>query len=183
MRTTLLVTMALMLACVSCASEPEEKLERLDAVQTFRLVLGRGSGLDGLHTVALTHDGNVTLYRRCEEVQNNVHYDYWEKTTLQLPKDAIAELIAEIEKQGVLRLNRAYNDPDIDDGTQWVFWAQQGDKETSVYCNNKFPKPLKRFAETLDATLAKNGMGKVRWERVPEDDRRDVEKRLWDSVK
>jgi hypothetical protein len=151
-------------------------LRRIDPDQPFKIEVGRGSGLYGLSTVMITADGNMTVYRGGKGKD-------WETTTVQLPKESVAAVLAAVDNTGVLGLKHRYVRADIADGDQWVFWVQQGDNEKSVYCSNDFPKPVVRFAAMLDAILAENRIDNAQWRRVPVSEVRDHEKALWHSIR
>lgn len=165
-------------------AESSETLHRVDRDQPFKIEFGRGSGMCGLDTVLITSDGHVTLYRQQgRELRKQCLYPIWETTTIQLPKKAVIMVLAAVEKTGVLRLKHRYERTDIADGTQWVFWIQQGSNENSVFCDNDFPGPLVQFSEMLDAILAENGLGDAQWQRISVGDARDHQKALWQSVR
>jgi hypothetical protein len=151
-------------------------LRRIDPDQPFKIEFGRGSGLYGLQTVLITTDGNVTVYRGGRGKD-------WETTTVQLPKESVAAVLAAVDNTRVLGLKHRYVRANIADGDQWVFWVRQGDNEKSIYCSNDFPKPLARFAATLDAILAENRVDNAQWRRVPISEVRDHEKALWHSIR
>src|SRR5687767_12389306 len=149
------------LAVVGCSdrvdSDRVEKDDRpaftIDRAQPFRLEFGRGSGWHGLDTVKLDETGRFVVHRMKSTRQDDVNVLSWEGATLQWPREAVAEVLKSVESNGLMRLHRVYHDPDIADGTQWVLWIKQGEREKSVYFNNSFPAEITRFAEQLDATL------------------------------
>jgi hypothetical protein len=100
-----------------------------------------------------------------------------------LPPEVVAEVLKAVESNGLMGLHKAYHDDNIADGTQWVLWIKQGEREKSVYFNNSFPRAITAFAGQLDAILARAGLDKVAWQPVPERESRQHEKELWDSIK
>jgi hypothetical protein len=175
MRLTLFSVMALILSGCNGAT-------KVDPEQPFRIEFGRGNGWHGLDTVSMTADGKVVLYRQGIERCDDTRYQYWETTSLSLPNESVGEVLAAIEKEGLMQLDREYHGG-VADGTQRVFWLQQGANQKSIYCDNNFPKAMTRFAESLDAILARNGLGDATWERVPDSRARDHEKDLWKSIR
>jgi hypothetical protein len=149
----------------------------------YRIEFGRGSGWHGLDTIKIRQDGTVTLHRLSREYIGQVANDFVETATLQLRPESLARVREAVDGTGVLGLYREYHEPDVADGTQWVLWVQQGEGETSVYCNNYFPKAIVRFADALDGILAEGGLGEVEWHRVPDAEARNHERELWDSIK
>lgn len=154
----------------------------LDPGRPYQLEFGRGSGWHGLDTVKLRQDGTVTLHRQRQEFDGQVVHLFWETARLKLPPEALARVVDAIEEHQLLGMDREYHE-DADDGTQWVLWVKQGEKEKSVYFDNRFPKGIVRFAEALDNVLAENGLEKADWRRVPDVDARKHERELWDSIK
>lgn len=150
----------------------------VDPNQAFRLEFGRGSGLDGLETIKVSQNGGVILHRTKQPEDGK-----WETATLQLSLDALAEVLKAVESNGLLDLHRAYHDTNRKDGTQWVLWIKQGDREKSVYFNNEFPRAITRFAEQLDAALSAAGLDKVVWQPVPLSETGRHDRELWDSIK
>ncbi|MGA2068006.1 MAG: hypothetical protein ABSG86_23755 [Thermoguttaceae bacterium] len=154
----------------------------IDAAKPWKIELGRGSGRDGLDTAALTHDGTVLLYRLTRKPTSGARGASWETAEMALPHEAVSSILAAAAENRLLKLERAYH-ADVRDGTQWVLRISQGTNEKSVYFDNHFPGAIVRFADLLDAVLARNGVGTVRWEPVPAGQGRKHEKGLWDSIK
>ena len=173
-----LLIIAVTAATVGCSGRVE-KDERpaftIDSSQAFRLEFGRGSGWHGLDTVRVDQDGGVVLHRRQQA-------DVWETTTLQLPPNALADVLKAVESNGLMGLHREYH-ADIHDGTQWVLWIKQGEQEKSVYFNNSFPRQITRFAEQLDSILSTAGQDEAAWQPVAVSESRQHERELWDSIK
>lgn len=155
---------------------------RRDPDQPYRIELGRGSGMFGLHTVRVDQDGVVTLYRQGTEGDSGARLRYWETATLRLPADGRAAVLAAVADTRVLGLGREYHDPSIHDGTQWVLCVRQGGRERAVYCNNRFPPAVVRFAGRLDAVLAAHGLAAAEWTRVHAAEAGRHDRELWDSI-
>lgn len=144
---------------------------QLDQEKSFRIELGRGSGMHGLQTVRVEQDGTVTLARFKK------FPDEWKKTQFPIKPIAVAEIVKAVEKTGVMKLDRRYT-AEIWDGTQWVLWIKQGDKEKSIYFDNKFPDEIKSFADELDKIVDAAMPAKVEWHDAAKPDRE-----LWDSIR
>ena len=151
-----------------------------DARKPYRLEFGRGSGWHGLDTIAI-EDGKVILHRLGEDKKGNTG-GIWVSGTMQIPKDATERIVKTIVDLDLLEMNRSYH-ADIADGTQWIFWLTQDGQEKSIYFDNHFPKAIQEFARSLDEELAKAGLAKAEWSRVPDEERRSHENRIWDSIK
>lgn len=119
MRRELVVLLPFLL--FGCA-DSHQPLARIDPTKAFQIEFGRGSGWHGLDTIAVESSGAVTLFRRGA--------DAWETGTLSLPSKAVDDVVAAVEGNALLRLNRVYQDPRVADGRQWVFRARQGRAET-----------------------------------------------------
>jgi hypothetical protein len=171
-----LLMLSAVLLVVGCSGAPAF---RIDPTQPFRIEFGRGSGLFGLNTIRIEQDGSVVLHREKGQITGP---NDWETATLTLPPDQLKEVLKAVESTGVMGLDRAYHDAKIHDGTQWVFWVRQGEREKSVYFNNKFPAAIRRFAEQLDGILIQAGAGGVAWQPVPAADARKHERELWGSI-
>jgi len=151
---------------------------RIDPAQPFRLELGRGSGWHGLDTVRIDQDGKVILHRQ-KRVEEEIT---WVTTTLQLTPDALVEVLNAVQNYALMHLHRTYH-AEVQDGTQWVLWIKQGEREKSVYFNSNFPRSITRFADHLDGILAATGLNSVDWQPVPPAEHRKHEQKLWDSIK
>lgn len=151
----------------------------IDRSRPFCLEFGRGSGWQGLNTAKLDQTGRVVLYRMRREHVSVVH---WETTTLQLSPQAFADVLNAVESNDLMTLREEYYE-NIQDGTQWVLWIKQGEREKSVYFNNNFPRRIMAFAEEFDAILARSGSDKSVWQPEPRQDSREHERTLWDSIK
>jgi hypothetical protein len=156
-------------------------LVRLDPAVPYVIEFGRGSGLHGLDTVRVLQDGTVTLHRRSRTFDGKEAHLGVETATLKLPEGPLAEVVTAVEKNRLLSLDRAYHGK-MADGTQWVFWVEQGGAERAVYCDNNFPAEIVRFAAALDKVLAENGLEGAAWQPVPDEDAGDHERELWASI-
>lgn len=177
MRWSLVIVAVLAVAgCTGHVDKDDRPEFTIDRSQPFLLQFGRGSGWHGLDTVKLDQSGLVVLHRMKSSRQA------WEVASLQLPPESLGEVLKAVEANRLTALHKAYHE-DIEDGTQWVLWIKQGDQEKSVYFNNRFPPEITRFAEQLDAILARAGLDKVTWQPVTGQKSRQHEKELWDSIK
>jgi hypothetical protein len=79
-------------------------------------------------------------------------------------------------------MDRSYA-ADVADGTQWVLWIQQGDRERSVYFDNHFPEAITTFAKHLDAILSMASGPNLQWQPVLPPMSRRHESELWECIK
>jgi hypothetical protein len=154
----------------------------IDPEQPWRIEFGRGSGWHGLDTAKLDQDGRLVLHRLRQDREGNVIALSWETTTAQLPPSAVAKVLAAVESNRLLELDKAYH-ANVADGTQWVLWVRQGDREKSVYFDNHFPERIVRFAEQLDQVVSGSVGPGLRWRAVPSVEDRDHERELWESLR
>lgn len=154
----------------------------IDRSQPFWVEFGRGSGWHGLNTVKIDQTGRVVVHQMRSEQQENVIRTRWEVATLQVPAETVAEVVGAVESHHLMALHKAYHE-DIADGTQWVLWIKQGEREKSVYFNNNFPREITAFASQLDAILTHAGLSAAVWQPVPDQDARQHERELWDSIR
>ena len=183
MKRSLVIVAALAAAgCSGRVEKDDRPAFAIDHAQPFWLEFGRGSGWHGLNTVKIDQTGRVVLHRMKSERQPDVTDLSWEAATLHLPPEAVAGVLQAVESNNLMSLHKAYRE-DIADGTQWVLWIKQGEREKSVYFNNSFPGSITAFAEQLDAILLRAGLDKAEWQPVPERESRQHERELWDSIK
>lgn len=152
-----------------------------DPTRPYRIEFGRGSGYDGLDTIAIDENGQVVLYRMREEWDGGLIRPRWETASSSLDPQArqrIAELIRDLK---LLEMGNAYH-ADVADGSQWVFWLVQGDEEKTIYFDNHFPEPIQDFAVALDRELNLSE-GMFDWNRVPDELADAHAKELWGSLK
>jgi hypothetical protein len=155
---------------------------RIDHSMPFVIELGRGGGWRGLDTVKLDENGNVVLHRWSSERKAEAVYRHWETATLRLTDETVKKMLQAIEANSLMSLHAAYH-ANVHDGTQWVFWANQGSNEKSVYCNNYFPNEMTQFAGRLDQILSDAGLDFVQWTAVPDGEGRRHERDLWKSMR
>jgi hypothetical protein len=152
----------------------------LDPERPYIIQFGRGSGWHGLDAFKICDDGTVRLHRLAGP--EDTARGFWETATLKLRNESLREVLHAVEKNRLLGLKKAYHG-NVVDGTQWVLWIKQGEKETAVYFNNNFPGEIVGFADTLDKVLAENGLEKAAWKRVGGPNQREHKRALWDSIK
>lgn len=143
-----------------------------DPSQPFKLDFGRGSGMDGLETVAIEEDGQTSLYR------SRIH-GKWEHAILPLSSEQVRAVAQAMTRHGLPRLQKAYLNKNIADGTQWVLWIRQGQREKATYFDNSFPSSIRAFASDLDRLLKSAGYDALIW--YPSNGRGD--KPLWNSIR
>jgi len=155
---------------------------RIDPTKPFRIEFGRGSGMHGLATVKVSQDGTALLHRRRSGLPGEDWGDTWEWASLRLSQDAMAKLLEAVDAERLMDLERAYHAA-VMDGTQWVLWIKQGEREKSVYFNNHFPRPIIRFAERLDALLLESPPDELTWTAVPASESMLHHRDLWMSIR
>lgn len=148
-----------------------------DAAADYRLEFGRGSGMEGLDTVAI-QDGKVTLHWRIWEDEPT---SYWQTVTMELSEIAIKEIGQSVEDLKLLELHNGYH-AEICDGVQWVFWIEQGGQSKSIYFNNHFPESIQKFAVHLDRILDEAGLQNAQWQRVPDEEQGSHDQALWKKL-
>jgi hypothetical protein len=137
--------------------------------------LGRGSGMDGLATVAITSDGQVTRHR-LKDIQKG----HWQKATATFDRATINRLLVAIESNKLMEMAAQYH-ADVQDGTQWILWIRQGQSSKAIYFNNHFPEGVRKFAKALDEEIKRVAIPESKWEIDPHP--RSQEKALWESIK
>ena len=152
-----------------------------DPQKSIEIEFGRGSGLDGLNTIKISKTGKVLLHRSRLTYQDEKISTQWEYSEFYLSAEDVSQLSDFIGKHHISRLHSAYHAA-VDDGTQWIFWIKQGEHEKSIYCNNHFPEEIVSFAKFLDELLIKKGVCNLKWQRVPENNAREHEKKLWERI-
>jgi len=110
----------------------------------FELDFGRGSGMVGLDTVAISEDGNAVLHRLGEHRQ-------WVWATLRLSREQMRSIANMITRRGLGSLQNEYTPSfRVHDGTQWVLLIRQGDRRKSSYFE-ALAKPLRRDSKNRSA--------------------------------
>ena len=141
-----------------------------DAVKPFKLDFGRGSGMDGLETIAIAENGKVTICRRTRDAT-------WESASLRLSAQQLKQIAQATTRHRLPQLAKKYLGT-LHDGTQWVLWIRQGTRGKATYFDNNFPSSIRDFANELDAILEEAGIDKLRWEPSSKQDRE-----LWSAMK
>ena len=142
----------------------------------FELDFGRGSGMVGLDTVAISEDGNAVLHRLGEHRQ-------WVWATLRLSREQMRSIANMITRRGLGSLQNEYTPSfRVHDGTQWVLLIRQGDRRKSSYFDNSFPSAIRSFAADLDGMLRAAGSERLHWQPI-ENGPREHEKLLWNSIR
>src|SRR5436309_1120764 len=78
----------------------------IDHTQPYWLEFGRGSGWHGLDTIEINQTGRVVLHRMKSEHQEGVTVLSWEAGTLQLPPEAMIEVLRVVESNNLLGLQK-----------------------------------------------------------------------------
>jgi hypothetical protein len=167
---------------VSIVVKDDRPAFSIDPNNAWVIEFGRGSGWQGLNTAKLDQDGHLLLHRLRMERQGNPFISGWETTTAELPSGAVAEVLESVKANRLMELDKAYHAA-VCDGTQWVLWIRQGEREKAVYFDNHFPTPIVRFAERFDAIVSGSVGPALRWQAVPSARVRDHERELWESIK
>jgi hypothetical protein len=154
---------------------PSAPAPSFDPTVPYSLELGRGGGRSGLETIHVDPSGAVTVHRNPSQ-RGDVG---WERGTLALSQAQRLELTESLHRQQLLTLGGHYS-AGIADGTQWVLRIVRGEEEHVIYCDNRCPEGVGRFATELDRLLASAGLGDVSWAAVRGGAHDD---RLWDAVR
>jgi hypothetical protein len=169
-----LVSLGLLVNCVSASrrtvSDPAGSLP-FDIAQPFKIDFGRGSGMHGLDTIAIAQDGQTSLCRSLPDGS-------WEHSSLRLSPERIRAVARAVARHNLPRLARAYH-ANVADGTQWVLWIRQGQRQKATYFDNNFPTSIRGFSSELDRILQSAGYNTLHWQ--PSKTRADKE--LWNSIK
>jgi hypothetical protein len=147
----------------------------LDASKPFVIELGRGSGLDRLDIIKVDQTGAV-------EVSRVAGRPNAESASLRLSSADVARLVGLVNTNQLTSMGRAYSDPRIADGTQWVLWIEQSPSEKSIYFNNSFPIQITTFANGLDTLLQKAGLNNLKWNPVSKQKGMDQQTALWARI-
>jgi hypothetical protein len=200
-RITLFVAACFMMQSCSSTSEPNEvepydildlpeslplwKVDKdtarsfeLNPKEPFQIEFGRGSSIFGLDSLRILSDGTLTLFRKRIRSQGKNQLDIWQIATLQLEHEEINELIRLIKDNRLLKLERGYHAA-VADGSQWILWIKQGDKEKAIYFNNYFPIAIRSFATKLDVMLSQNGTRMINWKPSAEKEGKKQQEQLW----
>lgn len=142
------------------------------------LVFGRGSGMDGLETVSVSPDGQVTVVRITPG--SNIS---WQRAEFRLSQDEHAALSQLVTTHHLADLGPRYA-ADVMDGTQWILMLREagGDDAHVVYCDNAFPPEVERFATELDVLLRLHERPRLTWNELTSDQAREHAAPLWDAV-
>jgi hypothetical protein len=147
-----------------------------DAAKPFKLDFGRGSEWHGLDTIAMEEDGQVSLYRQ-------THLLKWEHASLHLSPKQVEAVALAVKHNGLPHLAKKYLQSNlyyVYDGTQWVVWIRQGQRQKATYFDNHFPASIRDFAKELDGILMSAGYYALQWQAT---DSADHDKALWKSYK
>jgi hypothetical protein len=176
MRKILLILAVIVSGC-GCGTNPSAPRSFvLDPSKPFVVELGRGRGLHGLDIIRIDQTGSVELQRVKQDASI-------ESAALRLPAADIKKLVDLINAGQLTSMARAYSDPGVADGTQWVLWIQQSPADKSISFNSAFPKQITAFASDLDALLQTAGVGSAVWSAVPRQNAMDQQSALWDRVR
>ncbi len=145
---------------------------RLNPSKPYHLAFGRGGTWHGYDTVVVQPDGTTRLHRqRPDEIS-------WETVELKLDRDARDEIADAMVRLQLMSMAKTY-EAGVFDGTQWIFWLEQGGRSKRIFCDNHAPASMKQFAIILDDVLARSGLAKKSWSLVPKAQARKHEKILW----
>jgi hypothetical protein len=153
-------------------------LKKIDPNKPWKIGLARGSTWHGYDCATLQSDGPVELLRMTFAPPGRTQT--WETTKIMLPRSSLSSLLAAIDPD-VLELQKEYH-ANVADGTQWMFFATQGQSAKSTFFDNHFPYPIVHFADALDNILAGNGVDSVKWQAVTQEQADKFQKQFWDSI-
>jgi hypothetical protein len=80
-------------------------------------------------------------------------------------------------------MERVYDNTRIADGTQWCLLIKTGGESKSIYCNNRFPRPIEELAAFVDEAILEQVAGQVAAVLYPAGETRRHERELWASIK
>lgn len=149
---------------------------KIDPAEDFHIELGRGSGMDGLETVALERNGQVVLHRLKDEIKGR-----WQKAAATLDRAAMDRVLAAVESNKIMEMAAAYHNDEVQDGTQWILWIRQGESSKAIYFNNHFPEGIRNFAKAIDTEIKRAAIPEAKWEGDAKP--RGHEKALWENIK
>jgi hypothetical protein len=92
-------------------------------------------------------------------------------------------LVEKINALGILGMDREYHNPRIADGTQWRLLIKCGGEAKSIYCDNRFPRPIEKLAAYVDEAILEQVAGTVAAVPYPAGRNRLHESELWDSIR
>ena len=147
----------------------------VDTSKDFHFEIGRGSGSEGLDTIAFGRDGRATLFRQQPQGK-------WQTTSLELGPEALERVFDSVRSEKVMQMPSAYH-AEVIDGTQWILWITQGVHAKAVYFNNHFPKGITRLADLVDKELESAGLKSATWKSVPPMESRKHDQPLWDCIR
>lgn len=160
---------------LSKVARSDRPVFEIDATKDYLIEFGRGSGLDGLDTVAVSSDGTAALHRLTKTRR-------WATAALTLSHGALGRILKSLKSQRIMFMADAYH-ADIEDGNQWVLTVTQGNRRKAIYFNNHFPKSILRLAAAIDAELQEAGETALHWKLVPRAHWGDHDTRLWNSIR
>ncbi len=103
---------------------------------------------------------------------------------MRLSQEQLRAIAQAVTHHGLPRLQKAYHPIfHVYDGTQWVLWLRQGERQKASYFDNSFPASIRHFANELDGILRLAGYDRLRWQPSQPANSREHEKALWNSIK
>lgn len=162
-----------------------------DPTKDFTVMLGRGSGWDGLETIKVERSGRVVAYRQrfVEEqkviggVAEKVRWSRWDVASFKISQAAVDQVCSSILKNRLMTMEDKYENSLIADGEQRILLIKHGGEVKWVYFNNSFPWRIESFAADLEQAVGLAKLPESSWEPVPQGDARVDEKALWESTK
>lgn len=164
-------------------SVPDKKKFDFDPSKPFRLEFGRGSGWTGLNTIKIEENGSVAVHMLREEKIKGVIYSYCENGLLKLSEKDLRIITDKIVELEILDMDMSYYAEGIRDGTQWIFWVQQGKEQKSIHFSNHFPKKILYISVIIDEILENAGYNVIKWKRFPNRETLFHQIDIWNSIR
>ncbi len=79
-----------------------------------------------------------------------------------VPAAQVVRLRAQLVEVGFGNLRAHYSDPRILDGTQIIVTVRVGEKQKTVYCDNSFPRAIRRLEDYLQDEFIQPRLAELR---------------------
>jgi hypothetical protein len=166
---------AVLLFATALSGCGERRGPPITADATFEFQLGQGSGWHGLDLLKIPADGMAVYEYQPQRGK-------WFRKRFSVDKGRLEALIEKIKALNILDMERWYTSG-IADGTQWCILIKSGGQQKSIYCDNKFPQPIKDLAAFVHETIIEPLGGRVEAVVVPEREHHNHEKEIWASIR
>jgi hypothetical protein len=137
----------------------------------FEFQLGQGSGWQGLDLIKITADGKAVY-------QFQSSGGVWSRKTFQLTSAEMQSLADRLNDLKIVALDDHYA-VNIHDGTQWCLLVKSQGHLKRIYCDNRFPRRVKKLAAFVHETIIDRTGAKALAVPVPPAQFRDFEAEVW----